>query len=235
MKERVIIVEDDSIIAHSLSLLLKQNNYGVINTVNNAVDAMSLCIRHLPDFILLDINLKGEENGIWLAENIKNKKLNIEIIYLTALSDKHTIESLMETGPILYINKPYINEVLISNIDLALSNVGYYNKKINVKDGGKSIHLPLKDVICIQSDGNYINVKFEDGSQIVVREKLSIIETKILSILNWYTRIHQSYLVNDRFIKVVEKDFVQMINQQIPISRKYKSKVHEKFMQKGNL
>ena len=88
MEEKILIVEDESIIALDLQYGLKDLGYKVIGTTDNGQDAIDMAAEHLPDVVLMDIKLKGNMSGIEASEIIS--ELGIAVVYLTANNDAET-------------------------------------------------------------------------------------------------------------------------------------------------
>ena len=119
--KNIYIVEDVAISRMSLETMLLENEYEVVGSAASAETAWKE-IQSLPvDLILLDINLSGEKNGVWLAQQIR-KNLNISIVYLTAFGDQQTLKEVLETKPNGYLMKPYQEPTLLTTIDIALLN-----------------------------------------------------------------------------------------------------------------
>ncbi|MFI5211661.1 MAG: response regulator [Ignavibacteria bacterium] len=104
-KGRVLVVEDDKIIALEIKERLADFGYDVIAMVKTGYLAIEQAIINKPDLILMDISLEGEIDGIVTAERIR-KVIDIPIIYLTALVDEETIDRAKFTTPYGYIVKP---------------------------------------------------------------------------------------------------------------------------------
>ncbi|MGB1295632.1 MAG: LytR/AlgR family response regulator transcription factor [Flavobacteriales bacterium] len=231
MKERFLIVEDDAILAYSLSIILEGNGYEVIEIANNVKEAYKLCKMHSPDIVLVDVCLIGIKTGIDLAHKLKENNVPCSVIYLTAFKDAETINKIKETDPILYLTKPFISEVLLTNIELVLTQLKNTNITIPIEDGSSSTMVNVLDINYLQSDRNYVNIKLKDGSELVVRNKLNDIENLIFNKTTRFTRIHQSYLVNDNFIQSVKKNSVLLKNDlSITISKKYLNSFQSKWI-----
>lgn len=82
--KNVLIVEDEIIIARDYQLMLESNGHHVVKIVNNGKDAIDQAIQHKPDVILMDINIKGDMNGIETATVIHNIQINPKIVFITA-------------------------------------------------------------------------------------------------------------------------------------------------------
>lgn len=128
-KIKVLIVEDEAIVALDIKMTILKLGFKVTNCVTNYDDALHSVKTNSPDIILMDINLKNSKNGIETAKSIQKSK-NIPIIYLTAYSDENTINKAIETNPISYLLKPFKREDLKSTILLGIYKVHNTNKSI---------------------------------------------------------------------------------------------------------
>lgn len=116
---KILIVEDEAIIAAEIRSLLKKLGYEVIGKTDNGDKALDLFTNLRPDLVLLDITIKGTLSGIDLAKIIR-KKYNFPFIFLTSHSDLNTLNDVKETLPYGYIVKPFTQNDLRSAIELAL-------------------------------------------------------------------------------------------------------------------
>lgn len=129
MKAKILIVEDEIIIAMELKSYLEKLGYIVPSIETNYDSAIESFKKYLPDLALIDINLKGEKTGIDIAEEI-NKIKKIPFIYISAFSDLNTIKCAVEHNPASFLIKPIKREELKINILLALSNTNYIKHDI---------------------------------------------------------------------------------------------------------
>ena len=120
MSARILIVEDESIIAAEIEMILKSEGYQVCGKTRNGDDALDLFNSLQPDLALLDINIKGTKTGIDLAKIIR-KKHKFPFVFLTSYSDIKTLNQVKSTLPYGYIVKPFTENEIRSNIELALS------------------------------------------------------------------------------------------------------------------
>ena len=86
-RAKVMVVEDESIVAIDISQRLQSLGYEVTATVSSGEKAVEMAEKTRPDIILMDIVLKGEMGGIEAAEEI-NKRMKVPIVYITAYSDR---------------------------------------------------------------------------------------------------------------------------------------------------
>jgi two-component system, response regulator PdtaR len=115
----VLLVEDDNIIAKVAEWRLKNLGYTLCGRASTGAEAMELVVRNKPDIVLMDINIKGEIDGIETARMIK-KGFNIPVVYVTSHSDGPTLERAKETQPDGFIMKPFEDNDLRVAIELAL-------------------------------------------------------------------------------------------------------------------
>lgn len=118
-KVRILVVEDESIIAINLKESLEALGYDVPEIVASAETAVSTAVELRPDLVLMDIRLRGNMDGIQAAERIWNT-LQIPVIYVTGHSDVSTLERAKVTLPYGYILKPIKERELYAAIEIAL-------------------------------------------------------------------------------------------------------------------
>lgn len=118
-KTKILIAEDEFIIAMDIKKILEKLGYEVTSFVGKGTDAISRAEIEKPDLVLMDIMLSGPFSGIEAAEVIKNK-FHIPIVYLTALTDDETLQKAKITEPGAYLLKPFDQRGLHSAIEIAL-------------------------------------------------------------------------------------------------------------------
>jgi len=119
MVEKILVVEDDSIIALTIQGRLKQFGYEVVGRASTGEDALKKVKDLQPDLVLMDIHIKGPMDGIQTAERVYGF-YNIPVVYLTAYSDEKTLERAQKTSPFGYVVKPFNDETLRTTIKMAL-------------------------------------------------------------------------------------------------------------------
>ena len=116
---KILIVEDEVIVAKTIASQLNQLGYIVAGKVSSGKAAISQASETKPDLILMDIIIKGEIDGITTASYI-HEQLDIPIIFLTAYGDEHTLERAKVTQPFGYVVKPFTIRDLRISIEIAL-------------------------------------------------------------------------------------------------------------------
>lgn len=117
-RRKILIVEDEYIVAADIKMTLQKMNYYVIGISNSGEDTIRKIKIEKPDLILMDITLKGSLDGIETAQIIMTQ-YDIPIIYLSALNDEKTIERALSTKPSGYLFKPFDIRKLHSAIESA--------------------------------------------------------------------------------------------------------------------
>jgi CheY-like chemotaxis protein len=118
----VLIVEDDDILARVEDWRLKNLGYAVCGRATTGAEAIELVVNKKPDLVLMDINIRGEMDGIETAKMIK-KGFNIPVIYVTSHSDGTTLERAKATQPDGFIVKPFEDKDLRVAIEFALKKI----------------------------------------------------------------------------------------------------------------
>jgi CheY-like chemotaxis protein len=118
-KPKVLIVEDEAIVAADLGDRLRSLGYDVVGPVDTADEAIRTAGELKPDLVLMDIMLKGDRPGTEAAAHIRTE-LSIPVVYLTASSNDTTFIRARDTEPFGFILKPYEEATLRVNIEIAL-------------------------------------------------------------------------------------------------------------------
>jgi CheY-like chemotaxis protein len=126
-ERRILVVEDEHIVAMGIKRMLKELGYTVTGIASSGEDAISKAESTFPDVVLMDIMLKGEMDGVEAAEKIRSR-FNIPVVYLTAYSDDNILDRAKRTEPFGYIIKPFDEKDLHSSIEVALQR---YRKEKN--------------------------------------------------------------------------------------------------------
>lgn len=153
---KILIVEDESIVAMDIKHRLEIMNYEVADIVSSGEEAVKKANEIIPHLILMDIVLRGDMDGIDAAHLIRNRN-DIPIVYLTAYSDENTLKRAKITGPFGYIIKPFDDRELHSAIEVAL-----YKHKMESKliESEKRLYTTLESIdeaVITTDEKGYIN------------------------------------------------------------------------------
>lgn len=120
-ENRVLIVEDEPMIAEDLAEILAQAGYQIAGIAYDSDQAVQILNTAQLDLVVLDIDLKSHLNGIQLGTLI-NKDHQLPFIYLTSFSDRKTIQEVKATKPMGYLVKPFDEKTLLAILEIALFN-----------------------------------------------------------------------------------------------------------------
>ena len=156
-KNKILIVEDETIIAVDLKKVLQDRNYDVTGIVTSGEDAIQFVRNNVPDLILMDIQLKGKLDGIETAALLKDL-FDIPVIYLTAYSDEKTLTRAKITEPFGYVVKPFEEKELYGSIEMALYKFTSDKKLREIEGRYKALYnSPLYLIYIHDMEGNLID------------------------------------------------------------------------------
>ena len=118
-KARILVVEDEFVVALDIQTRLIRMGYQVIGRCATGEDAVLLALETKPDLLLMDIMLAGRLNGIGAAQQIRSK-FDVPVIFLTAYSDDATLRLSKLAEPFGYIVKPFDERTLRTTIEISL-------------------------------------------------------------------------------------------------------------------
>ncbi|MDX1332370.1 MAG: response regulator, partial [Robiginitalea sp.] len=118
---RILIVEDNVIIADDMQSMLEEIGYEIVDNVIVYEQAVEVLKNHEVDLVLIDIILASDKTGIDLGKHIR-EKYDIPFIFVTSNSDRATVENAKTVQPNGYLVKPFEQQDLYTSIEIALSN-----------------------------------------------------------------------------------------------------------------
>ena len=125
---RALIIEDETLIAEELRERLSRLGFSVIAAVGSGVEGVAIATRERPVLVLMDIRLKGEKDGVQAARDIR-EQVDVPIVYLTAHSDRPTVDRANETDHDGFILKPFLRRELQSTIEVAMKRYAIRTKQ----------------------------------------------------------------------------------------------------------
>jgi PAS domain S-box-containing protein len=162
-KTRILVVEDESIVAKDIQKSLEKLGYEVPATASSAATAYEKLDELNPDLVFLDIRLKGEQDGIDIAGYIKDR-FEIPVIFLTSYVDQETLDRAKHTEPYGYIVKPFNESDLKTTVEMALFKFSR-DREVRASQQRLANALALVDemIMVVDSAGNinYVNERAE--------------------------------------------------------------------------
>jgi DNA-binding LytR/AlgR family response regulator len=231
-KIKVVIVEDEALIADHIASILESANYQVLEIFDEATPFLTYLESSTPDLVLLDIQLNGNLDGVDIAHEI-NKLYNFPIVFLTSNTDSKTVERIKRTIPAGFITKPYTPDGLISNLEITLHN---YHKTKNVateaqplsdnsifiKDKNELIKLAYNDISHVQAMDNYAII-YTTAKKYIVPHTLKKLEEDLSP--HGFIKTHRSYLINKEKITNVLPNKIKLGIVEIPLAESHRSGV----------
>jgi len=194
-KYKILIVEDEILVATDIEESIESLGYSVHSIVDTGLKSIEAVEKELPDLVLMDINLKGEMTGIEAAKII-TQKYDVPIIYLTANTDIDTVNKAKVALPYGYIIKPFTDKDLQTNIEIAIFKFSsdlklkfeseQFNTFFDLKDHAKNqiiIHanqglekINIDEVYYIEKDGEQTIVHLIDEDVVTKKPFSEFIE-----------------------------------------------------------
>lgn len=230
---KVLIVEDQWLIAQDIKIKLEDHNFKVVNIVTTGELALEFIASTPPDLILMDIQLAGEMDGIATAERIV-QHYSIPIVYLSDFIDQETVERAKKTNPANYLSKPFKKDDLLRALEIAYYNAAH--QKSSLPDR-------LSDRILIRNDNNtadmiaYADILFIEAaraySYVHTKEKKYTLTNSMKKVVEKlqnpdFVRVHRSYVVNLNHITGIDGNSIKMGEHKVEMSSKYRNALLEK-------
>jgi DNA-binding LytR/AlgR family response regulator len=222
---KVLIIEDEFLIALSIQNALQKHDHNVCTIASNYTEAVSILENESPDIAILDLKLEGNKSGTDIAEKI-NETFKIPFIFLTSVTDQTLLNSLKYLNPSGIIIKPFNEHELIASLNLALfqyskSDDSSTKKYIFIKQKSEYSKIDLDQITYIKSQDVNILIHLKNHESLKTRTTLESFETQLN---HDFIRVHRSYIINIKAIKKVFKEHLLISKDIIPIGNKYKSK-----------
>ena len=237
---KILIVEDEMIIAANISLQLTKLGYNIVGTVPRSEEALSCIKQNLPDIVLMDINLKGDLDGIETVKLIQ-KNHNVAVIYLTANADEANFNRAKSTHPHAFISKPFkkldlqraieltVNRILqeqTGNVDINSSAVEsspfMLSDCIFVRHHDKMVKVEIKDILYIEAERNYCRI-YSKGKEYLLVTTLKDMDEKLPN--KHFIRVHRSFIVNLSQIDEIATSHIVISKKAIPVSKSLKEEL----------
>lgn len=241
---KIIIIDDESHCTNVLESLIKKvhSEYEVIGVFTNPIEGLDFIKNNPPDLLFLDIEMPNL-NGFALLDILQ--PIDFDVIFTTAY-DQYAIKAFRYSA-INYLLKPITEK----NIVKALSTWEQRRKKTSskqwqllqnyLKDSDKEcskIALPtgigykiveIKNIVRCQSDSNYTHIICENEHKILISRTLKEIEELLKD--HGFIRVHQSHLINPKFVKGILKQdggsLIMQDDEEVPVSRQKAPQINE--------
>lgn len=243
---KILLVEDQEIIAFDLETLLTEWGYEVVGCAVSGAEALRMFETFQPDLALVDVQLEGDLDGIETVKKFNTIRL-IPIVYLTGQADFETVERAKSSSPVAYLLKPFDDRSLQISLDLAFNIFSKYTPLISkteailpasantvklsadtILQDGDAIFIKQnyrfaklkKDEIClIEAEGNYCFIHTKQHRHLVRMPLTTIIERLQIPDL---IRIHRSFVINIKNVEEFSESEIIVNGKTIPITATYR-------------
>jgi len=244
-KKKILIVEDEAIVAKDISVCLNKIGYEVLDTFSRAEKALDFIDKNKPDLVLMDIMLAGNLSGIDASAKIKEEH-DIPVVFLTAYADEKTISKAKVTEPYGYIIKPFKEIDLRTSIEMALYKFKKEKEKLEgldqsrltndsivakefiyVKSNSKLVKVQNDNILFIEALKDYVIIHTAE-ERFTIHSTMKDIEKKLPSEV--FMRVHRSFILNLKKIKSIESSIVilEQTNKKVPIGGSYKDSLFKR-------
>ena len=240
---KVLIVEDELIVAKDIKHSLERINYEVVGFASDVSETIELIKQNQPDVVLMDIMLRGGDSGIDAAEIIR-KDFKIPVIFLTAYADSATLERAKRAESYGYIIKPFKMVDLQTSIELAVykhtkemevererdllstivENGDVSSNEIYVRASSKLVKIKKEKILFVEALKDYVILHAED-KKFTIHTTMKDIESKLGN--KEFVRIHRSFIVRLDKIESIELPNLRLEkdNHILPIGGSYKDEL----------
>ena len=245
MEIKILIVEDEQLIALELAAGLERDGYRVAGIADTFEEAVAIFSRELIDIVLMDIHIRGKADGVETAAELMRLR-PVPIVYLSALTDARTVSRVKETHPAAFLSKPYSMPNVRIAIELALANFAVargagsvlrvesadkelilqLEDSIFVKTNLQFVKIALQDILYLEADNNYVQL-YTPERKFALRVSLGQLLEKIQ--FRKLVRIHRSYAVNIDRMSSFSDGEVWIGKVALPLGRNYREEFLNKF------
>lgn len=213
---RILIVEDDEIIANLIGVMLEKKGYNIVGKTGYGEKAVIMAAELEPDLILMDINLAGSMDGVAAACFIF-QFFQCAVVFLTAFSDDVLLSRAKNAQPLGYILKPFTDRDLGSNVELALHNHGIRKKYLGMYPVGepRKIMAALDSLLITDVRGRIIFYN---------PYALRFLELPADQVLMHHWR-EVMMIINDQSGEEIEDPIPEVVRQKLVITHEYNTAI----------
>ena len=232
---KILVVEDEMLIGAKISMFLTELGYEVTGLLPRAEEVLSHIQVNRPDIALLDIQLKGDMDGIALAQTLLQTH-QIPVIFLTANSDDATFQRAKSAKPYAFLAKPFKKPDLQRALELTISLLGetsspaqaserhqdensyILSDRIFVRSKDRMVKILFDAILYIEAERNYCRI-FTKTKEYLLTMPMKSLEEKLPA---HFQRIHRSHIVNLAQIDEVDESTVVVGQKTLPLSKALK-------------
>lgn len=238
MEIKVLIVEDEVLVAEDLSEHMKECGFAVTGIAISSEECFESIDKDEPDIVIMDINIQGKLDGIEIAK-ILNQTKKIPFIFLTASSDTLTVDRAIPLNPDAFITKPFNKNDLKIAIELACqkhnhhiletttSDTDVINHSIFVREGNMYKRVDVPTVLYIEANGSYSTIVTTTKSY-TLSYNLNYFKTQVKNPV--FKQVHRSFIVNINKVEGIDSSSLIINKNAIPVSKQYQKEIMALFL-----
>lgn len=231
---KILIVEDEMLIGAKISMLLTEFGYDITALLPRAEEALVHVTENQPDIALLDVQLRGEMDGISLAE-ILHKEHGIPVIFLTANADDDTFHKAMLTRPYAFLTKPFKKIDLHRAIELTISRLAEDHAsslttetikqeennsyiladRIFIRHKERMVKILFDAILFVEAERNYCRIQTRHQEYLLTMPMKNL-ESRLP--VTHFQRIHRSHIVNLNHVDEVAEGYVYVNGKALSLS-----------------
>lgn len=236
MKIKVLIVEDEVLVAEDLADFLQENGFHICGIAISAEECFRAIKRERPDILLIDIYLKGEKKGTEIA-SLLNENEGIPFIFLTANTDQTTIQNALAQRPGAYISKPFSKEDVKIAIELVCQKyntqvikggiqTNNYSNYIFIKEGALYKRIDINTILYIEAKGSYSTIVTPVKSY-TLSYNLNHFSSQVQG--HSFKKVHRSFIVNIKNVEAFDNNSLIIGERTIPVSKQHQREIMKLF------
>jgi DNA-binding LytR/AlgR family response regulator len=217
---RILIVEDEVLIADTLERFLTKVGHSVVGKAISYEEGVSCFHQTTPDLVLIDIRLNGTRSGIDLGTYLNSRLATPPFIYLTSQMDPATVNLAKSTFPASYLSKPIRSDSLLATVAIVMHNdrkPAGDSRTVTLFDGRFRHRLAIADIEFLRAEHVYVKVVVRGRQPILLRRTFSDLLNELEP--EGFIQTHRSYAVNIRLVTRYDRDRVYIGLHSIPLSR----------------
>ncbi len=202
-KARIMVVEDEGVVAMQVAETLKGLGYEVPVIAMTGEEAVSKLLETEPDLVLMDIHLRGGVSGIEAAHRIR-QRLDVPIVYLTAFSDSETLEQAQLTEPYGYVLKPFEEKSLHAILQMSLMK---HRRTRGIRENGwwmSAVAASMMEAIVICDPKGYVKFANPAAESLLGKKNRDVLETRMsesVQLVDAETRAPVQFPVTEPFLE----------------------------------
>lgn len=227
---RILIVEDERIVAESISGMVQDLGHSVVGKVNSVAKAEEFINRGGFDLAICDVNLKEGEEGIVVGKMLYEKQ--IPFFFLTSYTDPGTLQKAKALRPGAYVVKPFTEQDLFVGIQMSTMDMHAETlPSILVRKGNAYSRINVDDIQFVKAENIYTELHTKEKKWL----KRSSLKVLLEELENPnFLQIHRSYAVNLQHVTGWSSKSIQISDHEIPVSRRHWEEIKHILEEKFN-